>query len=66
MGFIRRICRGACYSEEYGHHPGWAPLVFLVISGLAFGGVRGAAIMGLLFGALFAVGCYSRGKSEKP
>jgi len=69
MKFIKRLIRGARYSEKYGHHPGTEMLVAILVCGAIAGlrhGIWGA-LAGFFLAAVFAVplwliGCWERGE----
>ena len=68
MNIFRKIWRGAGYLEGYGHHPGWASLVFYAIAGGAAGIEKGGLIgfvggflfCGFFFSLFFMWGCIDR------
>jgi len=66
---INRLVKGAQYSEKYGSHPGTPILIFFVAVGALagldkgiYGVCLGAGTMSVLFGSLWLVGCWHRGK----
>ena len=66
---LRRLWRGARWSDEYGSHPGTPALIFLIAAGgLAgidrdpvWGPLLGAGVMAVLFVPLWLIGCWHRG-----
>jgi len=67
--FIKRLYKGACYSNKYGSHPGLPFMVFLPLLGAVAGSEHGPmdALYGFLFMffaffPFFLMGCYGRGK----
>lgn len=64
--FLRRIYRGCGYLPGYGHHPGNVPLLMLAVLGAAAGGIAGAGLMLVVFGFVYLVGAYERGRDAEP
>ena len=50
--------------DGYGPHPGLAPLIMIFILGLVAGGLTGGLFMLLIFGPVFLLGAYERGKNS--
>jgi len=55
------IWRGL-WSDRYGPHPGMLALVGLLLLGLVAGSWLGLGIMAAVFGPLYLIGAYERGK----
>lgn len=64
MTVLTRIWRGMHWSEQYGSHPGNAPVVAMIVLGCLAGGVTGAVVMALMFGPLYIIGAYKRGEEQ--
>jgi len=62
MTVLTRIWRGMHWSKKYGSHPGNTPVVVMIVLGGLAGGVMGAGVMAVMFGPLYIIGAYQRGK----
>lgn len=60
---LRRIYRGARYSERFGSHPGTFYVGFFLCLGFLAGGLRGVGVMAAVLVPLWLWGCYERGAS---
>jgi len=63
---LRRLYRGARWSEAYGSHPGWTWVVILPTIGAIAGAGRDRMLLGFVVMAcaivpVFLVGCWERG-----
>ena len=69
---LKRLWTGARWSEEYGHHPGTAPLVVVTAAGAIAGADRhpvwgpllGSSVIAVLYGPLWLVECWQRGAEQ--
>jgi hypothetical protein len=59
---LRRLWKGARWSERYGSHPGTPVLVMLVTIGGIAGSWPGALVMLLTFGPMWLFGAWERGR----
>lgn len=64
MTVFTRIWRGMHWSKRYGSHPGTVPVGVLVVLGWLVGGFTGASVMAVMFGPLYILGAYQRGKEQ--
>ena len=69
---LKRLWRGARWSEEYGSHPGTPPLLVMIAAGAIAGADRnplwepllGGGLFAALYGPLWLIGCWHRGDAR--
>ena len=58
---MKRLVRGAQWSEEYGAHPGTVPMLILIGAGAVTAGWPGGLLTTAAAVPLWLMGCWGRG-----